>query len=102
MRLTYVPLGTPGTLPIMFFHVWPPSRESCRLPSSVPTHSTCAFSGDSAIAVDDGYHCTPSYSESVSRLGFTPRIGRSLRFTPEVRSPPKRVHVSPRSIDLNR
>jgi hypothetical protein len=43
-------LGRPGTLPTTFVQVLPPSRVTCRLPSSVPTHRTSRFFGDSAIA----------------------------------------------------
>ena len=56
---TYVPFGTPGTRSATFFHVFPPSRVTCRLPSCVPTHRTFASTGDSLIRVMVGYHVTP-------------------------------------------
>ena len=40
---------TPGTFRSTRFHVRPPSRVSCRLPSSVPTQITPACTGDSAM-----------------------------------------------------
>jgi hypothetical protein len=39
----------PRTLATTFFHVLPPSRVTCTLPSSVPTQTTEAFFGDSAM-----------------------------------------------------
>ena len=41
----------PGTLRETSDQLAPPSRDTCRLPSSVPTHSTLESSGDSAIVV---------------------------------------------------
>ncbi len=52
-------------VPTTFDQVLPPSRDICTLPSSVPTHSTPAFTGDSAIAVMQGHATTPSLRESV-------------------------------------
>src|SRR5207248_9017156 len=97
-----VPLGTPGTLDATFFQVFPPSRVTCRLPSSVPTHSTLAVRGDSLSVVMVGYSCTPSCRDNVFLSGTLPRMGSLLRSTPVVRSPPRRVQVSPRLVDLKR
>src|SRR5258708_37265624 len=48
-QLTHDPAGSPGTFATTFVHVLPASRDSCTLPSSVPTHSTFASFGDSLI-----------------------------------------------------
>src|SRR5213593_43594 len=74
-RLTYVPLGTPFTLSATFFHVFPPSRVTCTLPSSVPTHSRSLFTGDSLMVVTAGQACTPSWRDSVNLSGTRPMIG---------------------------
>ena len=42
--------GNPLMFLITFFHVLPPSRVICRLPSSVPIQITPGVMGDSAIA----------------------------------------------------
>src|SRR3954451_15988866 len=47
---TQVPFGSPGTFGATFAQVAPPSRVTCRLPSSVPTQSTFGFFVDSLIA----------------------------------------------------
>ena len=46
---TQVPAGKPGTLAVTSVHVSPPSRVSCRRPSSVPTQITPAVNGDSLM-----------------------------------------------------
>src|SRR5258708_566518 len=97
-----VALATPGPLAATFFQLLPPSRDTCTLPSSVPTHSTFGVKGDSLNVVTVGYSCTPSCRESVFLSGVLPKICSLLRSTPVVRSPPRRVHVSPRSVDLNK
>ena len=42
--------GRPGTVPATFVQVFPPSRVTCTLPSSVPTQMTSWLFGDSEIA----------------------------------------------------
>src|SRR3954462_9620224 len=44
---TQVPLGSPGTFAATFVQLLPPSRVTCRLPSSVPAQITWPFFGDS-------------------------------------------------------
>src|SRR5512147_2265759 len=48
-RETQALAGNPVTFLARFVHVLPPSRVSCRLPSSVPTHTTSPFIGDSQM-----------------------------------------------------
>src|SRR6266496_2507374 len=48
-RETHVPFGRPATLPATLVQPLPPSRVTCRLPSSVPTQITPLFLGDSLI-----------------------------------------------------
>ena len=43
-----MPFGMPGTLSITFVQTRPPSRDTWRLPSSVPAYITPARFGDSA------------------------------------------------------
>src|SRR5258706_16041562 len=49
IEVTHAFFGNPGTLPTTFFQVFPPSRVTCRLPSSVPTHTIFGFLGDSEM-----------------------------------------------------
>ena len=62
------PVSAPAGSPAMFFptsvNVTPPSRLTCRLPSSVPAHTTPGITGDSEIAVIVLYDDTPSFFES--------------------------------------
>ncbi len=46
---THVPRGRSGTRDATLFHVPPSFRVTWRLPSSVPTHTTCGSLGDSLI-----------------------------------------------------
>ena len=48
-QFTQLFFGKPRTLATTFSHCCPPSRVSCRLPSSVPTQIRPAVSGDSLI-----------------------------------------------------
>ena len=48
-QLTQDADGKPGTLATTLVHVFPPSRVSWTLPSSVPTQTVRASSGDSLI-----------------------------------------------------
>src|SRR5262245_38855847 len=81
-RLAYVPFGTPFTLSATFFHVLPPSRVTCRLPSSVPAHSRSLFVGDSLTVVMHGHACTPSCRDSVYLSGTRPMIDFLSRSSP--------------------
>src|SRR5260370_18015387 len=80
-RLTYVPFGTPGTFDATFFQVFPPSRVTCTLPSSVPTHRTLTVSGDSLIVVMVRHSGTPSCRDTVFLSDLLPKIPRLLRST---------------------
>ena len=42
--------GSPRMFATTFVHVFPPSRVTCTLPSSVPAQTTSGFLGDSEIA----------------------------------------------------
>src|SRR5262245_37641271 len=48
-RAIHVFAGKPRMLGVTFAHVLPASCVTCTRPSSVPTHTTPAFTGDSAI-----------------------------------------------------
>src|SRR5437868_14304080 len=48
-RETQVQRGSPVTFFVTFVHFFPPSRVTCRLPSSVPTHTRSGFFGDSEM-----------------------------------------------------
>src|SRR5262249_37171917 len=51
MRVIHRSLGTPFTLSLRSVHVLPSSLLTWMRPSSVPTHSRPAFSGDSVMVV---------------------------------------------------
>src|SRR5262245_52921386 len=93
-----------GGRPGMFFptsvHVCPPSRLTCRLPSSVPAHTTPGITGDSEIVMIVLYETTPSFLESCMRSPGTPISVTLLRSICFVRSG-LATHVSPRLYDLN-
>src|SRR5215471_14123813 len=62
-RPTYVPLAIPApdaTQALTSLHVFPPSIETCTLPSSLPAHNTLGSSGDSAIVVSSLKPDSPS------------------------------------------
>src|SRR5580765_2678292 len=78
----------------------PPSRLTCRLPSSVPAHTMPGMTGDSAIEMIVLYETTPSFFESCVTLPAAPIIGTLLRSTFFVRSS-LATQVSPWLYDLN-
>ena len=94
MRLTYAPSGAPRMLRATSVQVSPPSRLTCTLPSSVPTHSTWASSGDSATADSALKSLWPSFFDSMGAAPFTPMIVSVSRSMPRVRSCVP-VHVVP-------
>src|SRR5207248_10659666 len=77
MLLTQVFGGRPGTFFTRLFQVLPPSRVSCRFPSSVPAQITLASLGDSLMAKMVSYFSaselsmvTPPDSSCFSHAGF--------------------------------
>src|SRR5580700_2178248 len=99
----YPPFGAPDMWLKTLLHVFPPSRDICTFPSSVPAHSTPARTGDSAIAVMHGHAATPSLRDSTPSVSTAlPKISCLLRSALVVRSSPSTSQVSPRSVDLNR
>src|SRR5688572_4525534 len=99
-RETCVSFGTPFTFPATFFHVAPPSRLTCTLPSLVPTQRTPGTTDDSLIVTMLLYDAAPSCFEAIGAVPGTPMIGRSLRPMLFVRSG-EAVQVSPRSYERN-
>src|SRR5713101_3753536 len=97
-----MPFGKPPTRDATFFQVFPPSRVTCRFPSSVPAHRTLAETGDSLMVVIVGYSSTPSCRESVFLSGTFSNNESLLRSTSDVSCAPSRVQESPRLVDLNR
>src|SRR5215467_8419032 len=101
-RPTYVPLAIPAPdaiAALTSFQVFPPSIETCTLPSSDPTHSTLGSSGDSAIVVISLNPDSPSLREILMSRPRTPMSGIVSRFTWRVRSGVA-VHVEPRSFEM--
>src|SRR5829696_9775184 len=72
-------LGAPGIFSITFFHVAPPSRLTCTLPSLVPTQRIPGTTYDSLIVTMLLYDAAPSCLEAIGALPSTPMIGRSFR-----------------------
>ena len=95
-----MPAGTPAGS-FGFVHVVPPSRETCTFPSSVPTQTTPAFTGDSAMVVMVPKCTTPSLRESMS-LACLPKMVILSRSALFVRSGLTTVQVSPRSCEPKR
>src|SRR5690349_10159123 len=89
----------------MFFptsvNVAPLSRLTCKLPSSVPAHTTPRAAGDSEIAMIVLYDVTPSFFESCPEFPAAPITVTLQRSTCFVRSA-LAVHASPRLSDRNR
>src|SRR5262249_11875644 len=77
IELTERPAGTPYRLPVRTCQVWPASGDVHTLPSSVPAHSTPAFTGDSASATIVQCCSAPEppvaifFGSSVVRSGLT-------------------------------
>src|SRR5437762_10401669 len=80
--------------------VLPPSRLTCRFPSSVPAQTTPGIAGDSEIETIVLYDVTPSFLESCVRSPGTPISVTVLRSICFVRSA-LATHVSPWLYDLN-
>src|SRR5262245_35979840 len=93
--------GRPGRFLPTSVNVTPPSRLTCRFPSSVPAHTMPGRIGDSEIAMIVLYDTTPSFFESCVRSPATPNIAPVLRSTCLVRSA-LATHVSPWLYDLNK
>src|SRR5581483_10188520 len=89
--------GSPGRFLPTSTNVDPPSRLSCRFPSSVPAQTTPGRTGDSMIVM---YETTPSFFESCVTLPGTPSSETVLRLTFFVRSS-LATYVSPWLYDLN-
>ena len=85
--------------PLTSCHDVPPSVDTCTLPSSVPTQSTFASSGDSAIAVISLKPDSPSFFEILMSRPSTPINGSVSRLIARVRSF-VRVHVMPKSLEM--
>src|SRR5687767_11582145 len=92
--------GSPGSVFPTSVNDAPPSRVTCRVPSSVPTHTRPAVTGDSSSAVIVLNAVTPSCLDNMVRSPGTPMISileRSICFVTSALA----VHEFPRSVDLN-
>src|SRR5262245_38340592 len=97
-RDTQVPGGRPVTFFETGFQVLPPSRVSCRLPSSVPTQTTSPFSGDSQMVKIVQWFSALELSTDTPPDASCCCLSGSL----VVRSPEIRSQVSPLSAERNR
>lgn len=90
--------------PITLVNVSPPSRLTCRFPSSVPIHSTPGRDGDSRTCVIRELAEYPSCFSAIGLSPATPIIGISAdqRFTFFDKSVEFIHHVSPRLFDLKK
>ena len=77
-------------------HVLPPSGDTCTSPSSLPTHRTSFFTGDSAIAKIVPYVSTPVWSLVIGPPDG-PRVMGSLR----ARGGEMRAQLCPSFIDFH-
>src|SRR5262249_11160417 len=97
-------VSAPCGRPVMFLptsvNVSAPSRLTCRLPSSVPAHTTPGMTGDSLTAMIVLYAERPSFLESCDLSPATPITVTLQRSTCLVRSG-LATHEMPRSYDLN-
>src|SRR5438034_6866310 len=93
--------GSPGRFLPTSVKFVPPSRLTCRFPSSVPAHTTPGSTGDSEIEMIVLYDVTPSFFESCVRSPGTPISDTVLRSICLVRSA-LATHVSPWLYDLKR
>jgi len=98
---TQLPFGMPGTLSMTSVHVRPPSRDTCRWPSSVPAYRMFARFGDSANDTIVGHVWMPSFLATVISLPFTPIVTTSSRFALPVRSAPSASQLRPRFDERN-
>src|SRR3954452_14521630 len=87
--------GRPGRFLPTSVKVMPPSRLTCRLPSSVPAQTTPGITGDSEIEMIVLYDTTPSFFESWVTVPGTPIIATVLRSTFFVRASVLATQVSP-------
>src|SRR5215831_9562401 len=94
--------GSPGRFLPTSVKFDPPSRLTCRFPSSVPAQTMPGMTGDSEIEMIVLYETTPSFLESCVTLPAMPIMGTRLRSTFFVRSSLLATHVSPWLYDLNR
>src|SRR6476619_4946571 len=98
-------VSAPAGRPVMFLptsvNVAPLSRLTCRLPSSVPAHTTPRAAGDSEIAMIVLNEVTPSFFESCAVFPGAPITATLQRSTCFVRSA-LAVQASPRLSDRNR
>src|SRR5215813_8825912 len=94
------PCGRPGRFLPTSVNVRPPSRLTCRLPSSVPAHTTPGITGDSLTAMMVLYADKPSFLDSCDLSPPTPMTVTLHRSTCLVRSA-LATHDVPRSYDLN-
>src|SRR5690242_14408590 len=90
-----MPFGRLGMFAVTFVHDRP-SRDTCTLPSSVPTYNNPARFGDSANEMIVGHAWMPSFFAMFTSLPFTPIVTTSSRFAFVVRSVPTDSHVRPR------
>ncbi len=100
MRSTKLPSVTPVMFLLNSVQVFPPSCDNCTLPSSVPTHSTLASTGDSANAEISLKFDSPSLRERRISVLRTPASRMVSRLTLRVRSFVA-VHVEPKSFDMS-
>ena len=96
-----MPFGNPGILSLTFAHERPPSRDTCRLPSSVPAYATPARFADSANEMIVGHAWMPSSLAMRMSLPLTPIVTMSSRFALVVRSLPAVSKFNPRLADRN-
>src|SRR4051812_29814420 len=91
-------------LPMTLVHDSPPSRDTCRLPSSVPIHSTPGRDGDSRTCVTKDIDEYPSFFSAIGLSPAMPMIDISgaKRFTFLLRSVGFIHHESPRFVDLKK
>ncbi len=94
-QLIQVPVGRPGRFAATLVHRRPSSAVTCRLPSSVPTHTVFASRGDSLIVK------TVQWFSAVVLSSVRPPDCScfSLAGSFVVRSPDRRRQVSPRSVE---
>src|SRR5262249_25339847 len=97
-QVTQVAGGSPGIFLPTLVHDLPPSRVSCRFPSSVPTHTTSWFLGDSQIEKMVQWFSADELSTDNPPDSWWWSLAGSL----VVRSGEMRSQVSPRSRVRNR
>src|SRR5438477_5406557 len=98
MRDTQVQRGRPATFFATLVQLFPPSRVTCTLPSSVPTQIRSAFFGDSQIVKRVQWFS--ALELSTERPPDSPCL--SLAGSWVLRSGEMRSQLSPRSRERNR